>query len=86
MEELAVSVDLFLDKPREVENQKLICAACAADKSECICPDDRRDRKATKRRTRCEVEREFLVSSTLKCSHEYRYSCTKQLKSTTNMA
>jgi len=52
MEELAASVDLFLHKPREVENQKLICAACAAIKTECICPDDRRDRKATKRRTR----------------------------------
>ena len=48
MEELAASVDLFLHKPREIENQKLICAACAADKTQCICPDDRRDRKATR--------------------------------------
>jgi len=52
MEELAASVDLFLHKPREIEDQKRICAACAADKNKCICKDDRRDRKATKRRTR----------------------------------
>ena len=45
MEELAASVDLFLSKPRAIENQKLICAACARIKQNASVKGDRRDRK-----------------------------------------
>lgn len=52
MEELATLATLVLDKPRELETQKRICAHCAAPKAACACVDTRRHKKAAKRRTR----------------------------------